>query len=64
MIRLYATLAAQLNGLRARARQRLTTEDGFTTLEWVIIGSIVFAMALAIGAALTSVANNYLGKIN
>ena len=65
MLALYTTLAAFFTDLRTRTESRLTAEeDGFTTVEWVVIGSIAFAMAVAIGAALTAVANNYMGKIN
>lgn len=64
MLALYTTLATFVTDLRARAHARLSGEDGFTTVEWVVIGSIAFAMAIAIGAALTAVANTYLGKIN
>lgn len=64
MLALYTTLATFVADLRTRATSRLEQEDGFTTVEWVVIGSIAFAMAIAIGAALTAVANTYLGKIN
>ena len=64
MLALYATLTTFFGDLRARAEERAKDEDGFTTVEWVVIGSIAFAMAIAIGAALTAVANNYMGKIN
>lgn len=64
MLALYATLATFITDLRTRAEDRLTKDDGFTTVEWVVIGSIAFAMAVAIGAGLTVVANNYMGKIN
>jgi hypothetical protein len=64
MLALYATLSTFITDLRARVEQRANDEDGFTTVEWVVIGSIAFAMAIAIGAALTAVANNYMGKIN
>jgi hypothetical protein len=64
MLALYATLATFITDLRTRTEDRLTDEDGFTTVEWVVIGSIAFAMAVAIGAGLTVVANNYMGKIN
>lgn len=64
MLALYSTLVAFVTDLRARAESRISEEDGFTTVEWVVIGSIAFAMAIAIGAALTAVANNYMGKIS
>ena len=64
MLALYATLATFITDLRTRAEDGLHSEDGFTTVEWVVIGSIAFAMAVAIGAGLTVVANNYMGKIN
>ncbi|MGB8020603.1 MAG: hypothetical protein WCF04_05200 [Candidatus Nanopelagicales bacterium] len=64
MLALYTTLAAYVTDLRTRAQQRADAEDGFTTVEWVVIGSIAFAMAIAIGTALTAVANTYMGKIN
>ena len=64
MLALYATLATFITDLRTRAEDRLTKDDGFTTVEWVVIGAIAFAMAVAIGAGLTVVANNYMGKIN
>lgn len=60
------TLSSLLRETRGRIVQRLAQadgEEGFTTLEWAVIGSIAFAMAVAIGAGLTAVANNYLGKI-
>lgn len=63
MLGYYIALTYLVGDLRARASQRLAREDGFTTLEWAVIGSIAFAMALAVGAGLTAVANNYLGKI-
>ncbi|MGB7979684.1 MAG: hypothetical protein WCF36_02700 [Candidatus Nanopelagicales bacterium] len=55
MLAVYATLATFITDRRTRAEDRLTKEDGFTTVEWVVIGSIVFAMAVAIGGALTLV---------
>ena len=64
MLALYATVAALVADLRTRAQARMTDEDGFTTVEWVVIGSIAFAMAIGIGAGLKAVADNYLGKIN
>ena len=64
MLALYTTLVALVTDVRAKATDRLSDEDGFTTVEWVVIGSIAFAMAIAIGAGLTAVANNYMGKIN
>ena len=64
MLALYATLSTFITDLRTRAESRMTEQDGFTTVEWVVIGSIAFAMAVAIGAGLTMVANNYMGKIN
>jgi hypothetical protein len=64
MLALYATLATFITDLRTRTEGRLHDEDGFTTVEWVVIGSIAFAMAVAVGAGLTLVANNYMGKIN
>ena len=64
MLALYTTLMTLVSDLRTRATDRLSDEDGFTTVEWVVIGSIAFAMAIAIGAALTAVANTYMGKIN
>jgi hypothetical protein len=60
------TLSTLLTDARDRLNDRLArseAEGGFTTLEWAVIGSIAFAMAVAIGAGLTAVANNYLGKI-
>jgi hypothetical protein len=64
LLALYAPLATFITDLRARTEDRRTKDDGFTTVEWVVIGSIAFAMAVAIGTALTVVANNYMGKIN
>jgi hypothetical protein len=65
MLALYATLATFITDLRTRTEDRLNKDDdGFTTVEWVVIGSIAFAMAVAIGAALTAVANAYMGRIN
>ena len=64
MLALYTNLMTLVSDLRTRATDRLSDEDGFTTVEWVVIGSIAFAMAIAIGAGLTAVANNYMGKIN
>jgi hypothetical protein len=64
MLALYATLATFVTDLRARLDERARDDAGFTTVEWVVIGSIAFAMAVAIGAALTAVANNYMGRIN
>lgn len=60
------TISTMLATTRERISTRLATADpqgGFTTLEWAVIGSIAFAMAVAVGAGLTAVANNYLGKI-
>lgn len=60
------TISSLLSDARDRVAGRLARaegEGGFTTLEWAVIGSIAFAMAVAIGAGLTAVANNYLGKI-
>jgi hypothetical protein len=64
MLALYVTLTALATDLRDRARNRIQGEDGFTTVEWVVIGSIAFAMAILIGAGLKAVADNYLNKIN
>ncbi len=64
MLNIYTTIAAFVSDLSARAQSRLREDDGFSTVEWVVIGSIAFAMAVAIGAALTAVANNYMGKIS
>jgi hypothetical protein len=64
MLALYTTLVAFVTDLRTRVTDRLSDDDGFTTVEWVVIGSIAFAMAIAIGAGLTAVANTYMGKIN
>lgn len=63
---LFTNLILAVAGVGVRVRSRLDgvdREGGFTTLEWAVIGSIAFAMAVAIGAGLTAVANNYLGKI-
>jgi hypothetical protein len=64
MLALYTALAVLAGDLTARARERLNADRGFTTMEWVIIGSIAFAMAIAVGAGLKAVAENYMAKIN
>ena len=64
MLALYTTLMTLVSDLRTKATDRLSDEDGFTTVEWVVIGSIAFAMAILIGAGLKAVADNYLNKIN
>lgn len=64
MLEFYVTLTALAADLRGRARARLDSQGGFTTVEWVVIGSIAFAMAILIGAGLKAVADNYLNKIN
>ena len=64
MLAVYVYLTALSTDLRDRARTRLAGEAGFTTVEWVVIGSIAFAMAILIGAGLKAVADTYLNKIN
>jgi hypothetical protein len=64
MLAVYLAATVLAADLRDRARARLAGQAGFTTVEWVVIGSIVFAMAIMVGAALKAVADNYLGKIN
>lgn len=64
MIALYTTLTVLAHDLRTRMADRVADDSGFSTLEWAVIGSIAFAMAIAVGAGITSVANSYMGKIN
>lgn len=54
---MYATLMmlwATLTDARTKARQQMDNEDGFSTLEWVLIALGVF---LAAGAAVAVISN-------
>lgn len=44
-------------------RRHEDAERGGSTVEWVILAAVVFLLALAVGAKITSVVNDQLAKI-
>ncbi|WP_146607449.1 hypothetical protein [Spongiactinospora gelatinilytica] len=58
---LLAATVARLEDLRSAAGRR--REHGGSTVEWVVIAAVVFLLAIAVGAKLTSVVNEHLAKI-
>ncbi|OPG14169.1 hypothetical protein [Microbispora sp. GKU 823] len=44
-------------------RRGVNPERGGSTVEWVIIAAVVFLLAIAVGAKITSVVNEQLAKI-
>ncbi|GIH52339.1 hypothetical protein SAMN05421833_14161 [Microbispora rosea] len=61
-------LAVQLERMslvvnRYAQRRGANPERGGSTVEWVIIAAVVFLLAIAVGAKITSVVNEQLAKI-
>nr|WP_191910381.1 hypothetical protein [Microbispora cellulosiformans] len=61
-------LAVQLERMslvvnRYAQRRAANPERGGSTVEWVIIAAVVFLLAIAVGAKITSVVNEQLAKI-
>ncbi|MEZ0076292.1 hypothetical protein [Planotetraspora sp. GP83] len=48
---------------RHAARRGRSLERGGSTVEWVILAAVVFLLAIAVGAKITSVVNDQLAKI-
>ncbi|WP_433432239.1 hypothetical protein [Nonomuraea sp. CA-141351] len=48
---------------RLAERRGTDPERGASTLEWVVIAAVVFLLAVAVGAKITQVVNEQLGKI-
>lgn len=64
LTRTYLAVIVTLLAFQDRLKETTRKEEGFTTLEWVIIGAGVFALAgLAVGVIVAAV-NGKLSQIN
>jgi hypothetical protein len=54
-------VTAHLDRLRFATWRR--PEHGGSTVEWVVIAAVVFLLAIAVGAKITTVVNEHLAKI-
>ena len=62
--RTYLALIATVLAFQDRLKETTSKEDGFTTLEWVIIAAGVFVLAgIAVGVVVAAV-NGKLSQIN